>query len=158
MAALSADTHVPVVGSNVTKYAFKAVGADTFFRGALVFGDATNGKAQVTTPAAGDVFLGVCVKQTVAAAADDLVECYITGTFAFAMATPAEGDVGDVMVVDVTGTASDNQADAVTGADATLAANDILIGKISAISNEDTTRAIVTINPGWIYSATLGWV
>ena len=67
MAALTADVHIPHLGTP-TKIAVKAVGADTFFAGALVFADGTNGKAQVV-PAATDAFLGICAKQVVAAAA-----------------------------------------------------------------------------------------
>ena len=159
MAALTADTDHPHKGSlDDCKLAVKAVGADTFFKGAFVFGDATNGKAQVTAPAAGDVFLGICAKQVVAAAADDLVDIYTGGLWALNMATPVEGDVGDVCIIDITGTPTDNPADAVTGTDATTAVNDLLIGKILAIDIEETTRAWILIQPGMIYSATLGWV
>jgi hypothetical protein len=159
MAAMTADADHPHKGNlDEYKIAVKAVGADTFYKGALVYGDAANGKAQVTVPAAGDVFLGICAKQVVATAADDLVEIYAGGLWALNFTTPAEGDVGDVCVSDVTGTPTDNVADAVTGADATLAANDILIGKILAIDVEETTRGWVLLQPGYIYSATLGWV
>jgi len=158
MAALAVDIDSPHKGP-LTKLTVKAVGADTFYKGAFVFGDAANGKAQVTAPATGDVFLGVCAEQVVATAADDPVDIYVEGTFAFAMATPVEGDVGDVCVVDIAGgTNTDNPADAVTGNDATLAATDILIGKILAIDIEETTRAWVKIDPGWIYSTTIGWI
>jgi len=160
MAAMAADADHPHKG-NLEEYkiAVKAVGADTFYKGALVFGDAANGKAQVTTPAAGDVFLGICAKQVVATAADDLVEIYTGGLWALNFETPAEGDVGDVCVVNIDDAGrSDNVTDAMTGADATLAANDILIGKILAIDTEETTRGWVLLQPGYIYSATLGWV
>ena len=159
MAALTADAHIPHKGNlDEFKIAVKAITADTFYAGAFVYGDAANGKAQVSVPAAGDVFLGICAKQVVAAAADDLVEIYTGGLWALAFLTPAEGDVGDVCVMDISGTPTDNQADAETGADATLAANDILIGKILAIDIEETTRGWVLLQPGYIYSATLGWV
>ena len=157
--AMTADADHPHKGNlDDHKIAVKAVGGDTFYKGALVYADAATGKAQVSTPAAGDVFLGICAKQVVATAADDLVEIYTGGLWALNMTTPVEGDVGDVCCMDVTGTPTDNAADAVTGVDATLAANDILIGKILAIDIEETTRAWVMLEPGWIYSTTLGWV
>jgi len=159
MGALTADTDHPHKGNlDEFKISVKAVAGDTFYKGALVYGDATNGKAQVTVPAAGDVFLGICAKQVVATAADDLVDIYTGGLWALNMTTPVEGDVGDVCIMDVTGSPTDNAADAVTGTDATLAANDILIGKILAIDVEETSRAWVQVRPGMIYSATLGWV
>jgi len=160
MAAMAADADHPHKGNlDEFKIAVKAVGADTFYKGALVFGDAANGKAQVTQPAAGDVFLGICAKQVVATAADDLVEIYAGGLWALPIETPAEGGVGDVAVVDIDDAGrSDNATDAMTGADATLAANDILLGKILAIDVEETTRAWIKLQPGYIYSATLGWV
>lgn len=160
MADLSADVDLPHKGNlDEYKISVKAVGADTFYKGAFVFGDAANGKAQVTTPGAGDVFLGICSKQVVATAADDLVEIYAGGLWAIPFVGVAEGDVGDVCIVDIAGgTSSDNPADSVAGADATVAVNDILIGKILAVDIEETTRGWVQLRPGWIYSATLGWV
>ena len=68
-----------------------------------------------------------------------------------------QGDVGDACYMDIAG-ATDNFADAVFPSDAAIAANDILIGKMIALDIEETTRAWILIQPGWIYSATLGWV
>ena len=160
MAALTADVDHPHKGNlDEYKLSVKAVGADTFYKGACVYGDAATGKAQVSVPDAGDVFLGICAKQVVATAADDLVEIYTGGLWALNFETPAEGDVGDVCVVDIDDAGrTDNVTDAMTGADATLAANDILIGKIIAIDVEETTRGWVLIQPGWIYDTLLGWV
>jgi hypothetical protein len=157
MAALTADVHIPHKGTP-TKLSVKAVGADTFFAGALVYADATSGKAQAV-PASGDFFIGICAKQVVAAAADALVDIYVDGLWALAYGSAAEGDQGEAIVIDVVGgTLSDNEADLVTGTAATLAANDILIGKMLAMNYEETSRAWVQLMPGWIYSATLGWV
>ncbi|RLB49615.1 MAG: hypothetical protein DRI90_24370, partial [Deltaproteobacteria bacterium] len=150
MAALTAGVDLPHKGNlDAYKIAVKAIGADTFYKGAIVYADAANGKAQVSVPAAGDVFLGICAETVVATAADDLVEIYTGGLWALNFATPAEGDVGDVCVMDIGGSPTDNIEDAETGADATLAADDILIGKILAIDTEETTRAWVQLRPGW---------
>jgi hypothetical protein len=158
MAALSADVDLPHKGDlSEHKISVKSITADTFYKGALVFADATNGKAQVSTPAAGDVFLGICAKQVVAET-DDLVDIYTGGLWAIPFVGAAEGDVGDVCIVDVGTTPTDNPAETVTGADATLAANDLLIGKIIAIDIEEITSGWVQLRPGWLYSATLGWV
>lgn len=161
MAALTTGADVQHKG-NIEKWklAVKAVGADTFYRGALVYGDAANGKAQAV-PAAGDVLLGVCAKTTVATAADQMIEIYAGGLWGFACATTVvEGDVGDVLVMDVGTTTTDNPADLVTGAAATLADDDILFGKILAVDHNDSTRSWAMLTPGYIYDATgvLGWV
>jgi len=159
MAALSADVDHPHKGNlEDYKISVKAVGADTFYKGACVYADAATGKAQVSVPEAGDVFLGICAKQVVATAADDLVDIYAGGLWALNMTTPAEGDVGDACFMDISGTRTDNPADAIFPGDQALAANDILIGKLLAIDVEETTRGWVLLQPGWIYSATLGWV
>jgi hypothetical protein len=158
MAALTADVDHPHKGNlDEWKLSVKAVGADTFYKGALVYGDAATGKAQVTNAAAGDVFLGICAKQVVATAADDLVDIYCGGLWALTYLTPTEADIGDVLYADIAA-ATDNVTDCQTAADAAVAANDIMIGKVLAIDIEETTRAWVLLQPGWIYSATLGWV
>jgi len=157
MAVMAADALMPHKGTP-TKLSVACTGADTFYKNALVFAD-TAGTAQVSVPDAGDYFLGICAEQVTTTAAGDLVDIYVDGLFAIAFETPAEADVGDVCVVDISdGGRTDNQTDAMTGADATLANNDILIGKILAIDAEETTRGWVQIQPGWIYSAALGWV
>ena len=159
MAALANDSPHPHIGNvSAFKLGVKCVVADTFYAGALVYGDAGTGLAQVSVPAAGDVLLGICAKTRTTTAANQIVEIYTRGLFALPIETPAEGDVGDVAVVDIDdGGRTDNPTDAMTGADATLAANDILVGKIVAINATDTSRAWVDLQPGWIYSA-LGWV
>jgi len=158
MAAMTADGLMPHKGTP-TKLTVKAITGDVFYKNALVYADATTGKAQVSVPAAGDVFIGICAEQVTTTAQNDPVDIYIDGVFAMAIETPAEGDVGDTAVVDISDAGrTDNQTDAMTGTDATLAANDILLGKILAIDAEETGRAWVQIEPGWIYSTTLGWV
>lgn len=157
MAALTADVHIPHLG-NPTKIAVKAIGADTFYAGALVFADSANGKAQVV-PAVNDSFLGICAKQVVAAAADDLVEIYIDGVWALAFTGAAEVDVGQVVVVDIgEGTLSDNEADLVSAADATVAATDILIGKCVGLNRDETTRGWVQLHTPSGIANVLGWL
>ena len=123
MAALTGGADLQHKGNlEKWKLSVKAVGADTFYRGALVYGDATNGKAQAV-PAAGDVLLGVGAKTVVAAAADELVEIYTGGLWGFACTVAVvEGDVGDILIMDIGTTQTDNPADLVTGTAATTAA------------------------------------
>jgi hypothetical protein len=157
MAALTADVHIPHLGTP-TKIAVKAVAADTFYAGALVFADGTTGKAQVV-PAATDSFLGICAAQVVATAADDLVEIYVDGIWALAFTGVAEVDVGQTVVVDMSGGAlSDNEADLVSAADATIVAGDILIGKCIGINQEDTSRGWVQLHTPSGIANVLGWL
>ncbi len=156
MSALSADVHHPRRG-RTKKIVVKAIGADTFFAGALVFADSANGKAQVV-PADSDHFLGVCVKQVVATAADDLVEIYSEGEFAFAFAGAAEVDVGNAVVIDVSGAKTDNPEDIVSAADATIVAGDILVGRCSGLNEEQTSLGWVELHKGSGVANLLGWL
>jgi len=161
MAALTAAVDLQHKGNlEKWKLSVKCVGADTFYAGALVYGDATNGKCQAV-PAAGDVLLGICAKTTTTTAANQLVPIYTGGLWAMACTVAVvEGDVGDVLIMDISAAQTDNPADCVTGAAATLADNDILVGKILAVDANDATRCWVMLTPGYIYDATgvLGWV
>ena len=158
MAALTADAPMPHKG-HLTKIGVKCVGADTFYEGALVYGDATDGKAQATaTTTEDDVFLGICARNITTTAANQIVEVYVDGLWAFRPTVAiVEGDVGDVLIIDDSATLSDNPADCVTGAAATTAVHDILIGKIIAIDITETDRAWVKIKPGYNYVAASGW-
>ena len=156
MAALTADVHHPRRG-NVKKITVKAIGADTFFAGALVFADASLGKAQVV-PASADHFLGICVQQVVATAADDLVEIYSEGEFALAFAGAAEADVGDAVVIDVSGTKTDNAEDIVSAADATVAAGDILVGRCVSLNEDQTSLGWIELHKGGGVANLLGWL
>jgi hypothetical protein len=170
MAALTGSADLQHKG-NLDKYklSVKCIGADTFYMGALVYADITNGKAQ-SVPASGgnwadtDKLIGICAKTTVTTAADQMVEIYTGGLWAIPGAVAVvEGDVGDVLVIDAdggVGAMSDNPADGVTGTAATLADGDILIGKILAVDATDATRCWVRLQPGWNYEATgvLGWL
>ena len=158
--ALTADIHIPHLGTP-TKLKVKAIGADTFFAGALVFADGTSGKAQVV-PAATDSFLGICAKQVVATAADQLVEIYVDGIWALAFAGVAEADVGQVVIVDMDGGAlSDDEGDLVAAADSAgnePVAGDILIGKCVGINEEETTRGWVMLHTPSGIANVLGWL
>lgn len=156
MAALSADTHLQHKGNlDWCKLTVKAVGADTFYAGALVFGDATNGKAQVTC-GSGDTFLGICAKQVVATAADDPVEIYTAGLWALPVTGAAEGDVGEFVCVDISAN-SDNPADLVVFADLTPATNDLAIGEFKGVDINNTSLAWVQLFArAWKYRADTG--
>ena len=156
MAVLSADVHIPNLGTP-TKLTVNAIaGGDTFYKGALVFADATLGLAQVL-PAASDKFLGVCAKQVVAAAGDP-VEIYVDGIWAFAISGLAATDVGDAVIMDADGTLSDNEADLVGATGATVAVTDILIGKCLGITTEETTRGWTMLHHGGGVANVLGWL
>ena len=155
--ALTADVHIPFLGAVPRKLTVKAIGADTFFAGALVFADGTSGKAQVV-PAATDHFLGICVKQVVAAT-NDAIEIYIDGVFALKFAGVAEADVGDTVVVDMSGGAlSDDHEDLVSAADATIVAGDVLIGQCMGITTGDTAAGWVVLHQGGSVCNVLGWL
>ena len=156
MAALTADVHHPSRGL-VKKINVKAIAADTFFAGALVFADASNGKAQVV-PASADHFLGICVKQVIATAADDLVEIYSEGEFALAFAGAAEVDVGNAVVIDISGAKTDNPEDIVSAADATILAGDILIGRCVGLNEDQTSLGWVELHKGSGVANLLGWL
>ena len=159
MAALTGSVDLQHKGNlDKWKLSVKAVGADTFYAGALVYGDATNGKAQAV-PVATDYLLGICAKTKVVTAADQMVEIYTGGLWAIPCTVAiVEGDVGDVLIMNIGTTQSDNPADLVTGTAATTGANDPLFGKILAVDATDVTRCWAMLTPGWIYSTTLGWV
>ena len=131
MADLSQDNQMPCYGDPI-KIEVPAVGADTFYKGSLVFADASNGKAQVDGLAAGDFFLGICAEQTVADAADDLVPIYVTGVWGFKISGTTAADVGHSAVVDISAD-SCNPDDVISGIDATEAAGDIRLGGILSV-------------------------
>lgn len=131
MAALTASVHLPYMGL-ATKIEVPAIGADTFYAGALVYADATNGKAQVGSLAAGDFFIGICAKKTVTTAADDLVPIYVNGVVGFPISGTTSADIGKLTVIDASAI-TDNPADVKCSADITDAANDICLGQICSV-------------------------
>lgn len=150
--ALTADVHIPHKGTP-TKVAIPAIGADTFFAGALVYADDANGKVQAV-PAAGDVFLGIVAKQVVATAANDLVEVYVDGIHALAYGSAAEGDQSASICLNIGTTQSDDEGDMSALDLAGLATDDILIGKMIAMNAEETSRAWVRLIPGFKWEDT----
>lgn len=156
MAVLDADVHIPHKGTP-TKMAMPCAGADIFYAGALLYADAADGLVQAL-PAAGDVFAGICAKQVTTTAANDLVEVYVDGIHALAYASAAEGDQMDHIVIVALGTLSDNEADAQVVLTGALAGNDIRIGKMRGMNQQDTSRAWIELHPGEVWSLTLGWV
>jgi len=156
MAALTADVDIPHLGTP-TKITVNAVaGGDTFYKGSLVFADATLGLAQLV-PAINDSFIGICAEQTVAAAGDP-VPIYVDGVWALAFTGVAAADVGSAIVVNIDGTPSDNEADLASAEDATVVAGDILIGKCVGINTADTTRGWVVLNVPSGSANVLGWL
>jgi hypothetical protein len=152
MAALAADSPYRYKGSP-TKHVFSGNVADIHYGGALLFID-TGGGVQAV-PAAGDYFAGiVTVKQTVVNAGDP-VEAFIDGLFFFPLGTNiAAADEGDLAIIDISGTLSDNPTDLVSNLDATGAVGDIVIGRIYQVLADGMwvklePRLCVT-NVGWV--------
>jgi len=113
MAALAADSAYRFKGSP-TKHVFSGNAADIHYGGALLFIDTAGGVQAV--PASGDMFAGiVTVKQTVVAVGDP-VEAFIEGFFFLPLGTNiAAADEGDLAIIDISGTLSDNPADICIG-------------------------------------------
>ena len=155
MGVLTADLTLNWQGPQPTKIPVLAIAADTFFKGALLFADGTNGKIQAL-PASGDVFIGICAEQVIAAAADDIVEVYVDGVWLLPYTTPAQGDVGGMCKVDLGGTLSDNIADCLGPATA-AAAGDIAIGVILGIGTSfESTVGWVKLFPGFVFDPVAG--
>jgi len=152
MAALAVDSKFLFKGSP-TKHVFSGNVADIHYGGALLFTD-TGGGVQAV-PAAGDTFAGiVCYQQTVVTAGDP-VEAYVDGLFLLPLGTNiAAADEGDLAIIDISGTLSDNPTDIVANLDVTGAANDICVGRIIQVTSEGMwvkiePRLCVT-NVGWV--------
>jgi hypothetical protein len=156
MAALSADVHIPHLGTP-TKMTVRALGADTFYAGSLVFADSTGGLAQLV-PAVNDTFLGICAKQVTTTAALDPVEIYVDGIHALAFIGAADVDAGKVVFQDIDGTQSDNETDLVAELDGPPVAGDILIGKCLGLNTEETSRGWVLLHTASGSANVLGWL
>lgn len=152
MAALAADAIFRWQG-NPTKFVFSGNVADIHYAGALLFID-TGGGVQAV-PAAGDMFAGIVTKQQTVVNAGDPVEAFIDGLFLLPTGTNiTAADEGDLAVIDLSGTLSDNPADLVSNLDVTGAATDIAIGRIYRVTTEGMwvklePRLCVT-NVGWV--------
>ena len=124
MAALTADVEVIYdPKSNAIRRQYKVVGADTYFRGALIHITNGTGKADATAANAME-FLGVSDENLIAAAADELLHVWVRGVFFFSGMTPADADLGDVFAATAT---SDNPADLVVNAVGTPGAMGMVI-------------------------------
>src|SRR6188768_590226 len=119
MGVLTADVLLTYKG-HPQKFSHSANGADEFYEGALLFGD-TGGGCQVV-PAAGDFFLGIVAYHQTVTAAGQEVEYFSDGLVLF---PPCGGvtaaDEGDVLIMDIGTTQSDNPADCVDATAATAA-------------------------------------
>ena len=156
MAALAADAQCAASG----KYGsgpYSANGADVFYKGAIAFCD-TGGGLQVV-PAAGDRVIGIIPYQQTITAAAQLVEVATSGMFWLPLGTNiAAADEGELLVLDIGSTQSDNPADFVAAADITLAANDAAVGVIKRVT---ATQMLIELgtHTGRIYDATAAaWV
>lgn len=144
MAALAADVNCSAVGKTCNLQ-LSANGADTFYRGAIVFSDATNGGVQAV-PAAGDRAVGVIPYQQTTTASGDEVEVIVEGFVWLPVGTNiTAADEGNVLTLDIGTTQSDNPADFESAEDLTLAANDVAAGRIIRVTS---TQMLVYIGPG----------
>ncbi len=134
MAVLAKDLHIPHVG-NPTKVPIRVAGADEFYAGALVFAAAAGGA--VALAAASLPFLGIVTRHFTTTAAGDLIECFVDGVFKFpTISTITGADEGDALIMDASGTLSDNPADCVSAVDATIVVTDVLIGQILTVVSD----------------------
>ena len=144
MAVLAADVNISAVG-DTRNTQFSANGADTYFKGAIVYSD-TGGGLQAL-PAAGDRCVGVIPYKQVVTAAGDEVEVIVEGLIWMPIGTAniSAADEGDILCCDISGTLSDNPGDMVSAIDITIAANDIAVGRILRVT---TTQMLIGITPG----------
>jgi len=152
MAALATDVNFRTYGA-CNKFTFSGNVADIHYAGALLFTD-TGGGVQAV-PAAGDYFAGIVSKQQTVVTAGDPVEAYVDGIFLLPTGTNiAAADEGDLAVIDISGTLSDNPADLVSNLDVTGAANDIVIGRILRVTTEGMwvklEPKLCVTNVGWV--------
>jgi len=143
MAVLAADVNISAVG-DTRNTQFSANGADTYFKGAIVYSD-TGGGLQAL-PAAGDRCVGVIPYKQVVTAASDEVEVIVEGLVWMPLGTNiTAADEGDILCCDISGTLSDNPADMVSAIDITIAENDIAVGRILRVTS---TRMLIGLTPG----------
>ena len=155
MAVLAADKNVSSIGaSTITGFAVNV--ADTYYRGAIVYVD-TGGGSQVV-PVAGDRCLGISPKKQVLATTD-LAEVLVSGVIWLPVGTAVEAeDEGDLLILDISATQSDNPSDLVSAGDTTLGADDVAVGTILKVT---ATQMLVRIGDftGRLYDATAAaWV
>ncbi len=152
MAALAADSPFRFLGSP-TKFVFSGNTADIHYAGALLYID-TGGGVQAV-PAAGDMFVGIVTKQQTVVNAGDPVEAFIDGVFLLPTgASITAADEGDLLIMDLSDTTTDNPADLESNLDATGVANDPAVARILRVTTEGMwvklePRLCVT-NVGWV--------
>lgn len=152
MSVLAADINVSTLGTPVKATFSNNTATEIYYRGALVYID-TGGGVQVV-PAAGDRFLGISpMKQSVTTGEE--VEVYVKGLFWMPLcANSSAADEGDLVVLDMGSTQSDNIADCVCATDITAATTDVIIGQILRVK---TAAMLIAITPGLagrIYAST----
>lgn len=142
---LTGDIQVSTVGVP-TKCTFSSAGADTFYRGSIVYADTAGGVQ--TVPEAGDRAVGISVKKQVTTGAGQEVEVYTEGLFWVPIGTDvAAADEGDFLMIDADVDLCDNFALTYSAADCAtgVAENDIVIGQILRVK---TSTMLIAIEPG----------
>jgi predicted RecA/RadA family phage recombinase len=153
MAVLAADINVNYRG-NPTKFDFLCTAADIYYAGALVFIIKGTGKVQPLA-AANYNFAGICCKQVTTTAAGQAVECFIDGIFEVPLgANIAAADEGDILLMDASGTLSDNPADLVANLDVTGVVTDVCVARLlqakTATMWIQLEHRICVTNVGWV--------
>lgn len=144
MGALTGDVYVTTIGA-ADRAGFSANGADTFYKGALVFID-TNGGVQ-SVPAAGDRCLGVSAFKQVTTVAGQEIEVFFEGLFWVPLGSGiTAADEGDYLMMTAAGTLSDNFADTVSATDVPIDVNDLIIGQIVRVK---AASMLIGIEPGF---------
>lgn len=156
MAPLAAGVQCAASG----KYAsgpYSCNGADVFYAGAIVFVDTAGGMQAV--PAAGDRVLGVIPYTQTTTAAGQLVEVTTKGDVWLPLGTAiAAADEGELLILDIGTTQSDNPADFVAAGDTVLAANDAAVGRIKRVTSTQMQISLGELT-GAIYDAVAAaWV
>jgi len=154
MAALDVDLNISAVGKTRNSK-FSANGTDVFFRGAIVFIDATGGVQSV--PVDGDRVLGICPYYQTSVAGDE-VEVIVQGLIWMPLGLAiAVGDEGDILMVDNDVTLSDNVADhpstIATQTATQLTVGDMAIGRILRVKSDKMLLGITPAITGSIITA-----
>lgn len=110
----------------------KAVGADTFYKGAVVVYDLATGYIQAPTGGSADVFAGLVAENTVTTAQGNEVLVQTEGEALIVWSSVLQADEGDLLFRDISAN-SDNPGDLLSAADA--ATGDVAIGRIIRIES-----------------------
>jgi len=131
MAVLAADVYVQH-GANARFMTLKAVGADIFYKGAIVVYDLSTGYMQVPAGGSADVFAGIVAEQTTTTAQGNEVLVQTEGEALIVYNSVLQADEGDLLFRDISAN-SDNPGDLLSAADAATA--DVAIGRIFRIES-----------------------